>query len=413
MRAENKPLTPEERLLVLGARIRPDAEEAAEMKDVLQEDLRWEALMRDGDRLGVHALLYRHLSSPPFVAPVPRHVIETLKNVYRLQSLRNLKIYGQVGRLLGAFQDEAVPVVLLKGAHLAWWVYGDIGLRPLSDIDILCRHEEEERACGVMHRLGYGQKEAHPQSALHERLTWAGTSHLPPFWKPGCVSVDLHLDLYPRASRGRDHMKGIWERTCVRNIDGRNAGTLSPEDNILFLAHHLAKHLAVSRVRLTWFCDIREAILLSGRAMDWETLFARAGGLEVAADVGPIFQLLERHWKTPIGTTGPSGSSDRLSITDIMAPGRENGVRLRARAALVRRVARSAGRPAAALFLFKHLFPAPRHLIHRYDLDRPWKVVLFYCIHPYRLLKRAAKGGAHIVRAKLHKRLRGRIMGHR
>jgi Uncharacterised nucleotidyltransferase len=48
-----------------------------------------------------------------------------------------------------------VPVLLLKGAALAYQVYARSCLRAMVDLDLLVRPDEVEHACVVMRDLGY------------------------------------------------------------------------------------------------------------------------------------------------------------------------------------------------------------------------------------------------------------------
>jgi hypothetical protein len=64
-------------------------------------------------------------------------------------------LYRQLKEILIEFNKNNIPVILLKGAHLAQFVYGNIALRLMSDIDLLVKKEDLGCACAIIIKYGY------------------------------------------------------------------------------------------------------------------------------------------------------------------------------------------------------------------------------------------------------------------
>jgi len=102
----------------------------------------WEDLVQQSIRQGVTPLIYHRVKKLGPGLSVPSNVLKRLRESYLQSSARNLRLYHQLGKLLLILQREDIPVILLKGAHLAEIVYGNIAVRPMADIDLLVRQED-------------------------------------------------------------------------------------------------------------------------------------------------------------------------------------------------------------------------------------------------------------------------------
>lgn len=170
------------------------------------------------------------------------------------------------GRLLSALEalreallQQKLQTVVLKGAALLRTEYeGQLGLRPLSDVDLLVREDELRRFEALLREQGFRRS---GESAG--------------FFSSGEARIDLHTDLVgarriPRRARAaRFDLPGLWERSTPL---GQLAGpfrALAPEDQFLHLAVHGQKH---SFVRLIWLMDLA----LVSRRVSWPTLWSRA-----------------------------------------------------------------------------------------------------------------------------------------
>jgi hypothetical protein len=171
----------------------------------------------------------------------------------------NGALFAELLGLRSALQKEGIRALLLKGGALTTTAYGgQLGLRPLSDLDLLVKESELPVV----------------QRALLERGFREATSSGTLLTKGG-IMFDLHTDLV-NASRIRRRAlafqfdpETIWTKAVALDPGEPTFLILSPAHQFLHLAVHALKH---SFSRLIWFLDLA----LVARQLDWEELLLQA-----------------------------------------------------------------------------------------------------------------------------------------
>jgi hypothetical protein len=278
--------------------------------------------------------------------------------------------YAATRPLLTALDAAGIPVIVLKGAALAETLYADPGLRPFSDIDLLIRPADVDRARQVLAACGYRPERplwADDEAAHDCQLTYA----LPRALGDGePLVVELHWNLVnnDRLLRAtRIDTKPLWAASETATVAGQPVRVLGATHTLLHLCIHLAGHslqapmsvrdiaaLLDSRqgARVDWQRLARDARRFGVAAMTYAglQLAARARGARVPAPVlralrprGPRRVLLDR-WAAALarGKPVPEALSGVLLPLLLDTPG-------------------AAGRALAAT-----LFPPPRWLSDRY-----------------------------------------------
>lgn len=386
-------LPSESLILILASKVNLSFNDTAQMEVLLRGDINWHRIMADSAMLGVQPLLYKHLSQPEFSPYVPPDVLASLKGLYHKESLRNIRIYGLIERLLRAFDDAHISLVLLKGAFLCRWIYRDIALRPMSDIDLLCREGEAESVKTRLGELGFFQKTVYP-SPFHERLYAVDRGwHLKPFYNSKRAMLEIHFSIFPNVPQGFAQMERVWESVGRHEANGLSISCLAPADLILYLCLHLVHHLHLGQWRLYWFCDIHEAVAHYGDSIEWERLFATAASLGVANEVRSILHLLGDHWNSNLPAV--VGDFERLSMVDLLRnrllKGHEEAQRAVIRGQLHKLAMLNdiSGWRNRVYFLWKLVFPSRENLIGRYHPSNSLSFCLTYLIHPFVMVKRA------------------------
>ena len=80
-----------------------------------------------------------------------------------------------IADVASAMAQVGVPFLVLKGAALAHLVYGDSGLRPMRDVDLLIRKADAGRARDVLTRCGFSMSGAAVPSHHHHLRGMART----------------------------------------------------------------------------------------------------------------------------------------------------------------------------------------------------------------------------------------------
>ena len=78
----------------------------------------------------------------------------------------NIKFYDAYGKILSKFEEHNIQHIPLKGIYLAEWLYKDIGLRLLSDIDLLVKVSDGQKCIQLLMELGYKYEHQPVVSAL-------------------------------------------------------------------------------------------------------------------------------------------------------------------------------------------------------------------------------------------------------
>jgi hypothetical protein len=218
----------------------------------------------------VRPLLWNRLRQKGLDQAVPIQVAEELREAFRRNTLDNLRLYGDLRRLLSTLKPDGIPLILLKGIFLADAVYCNIGLREMNDIDVLARAADLARITEILTGMGYT-----PLQPICMDIALKTQHHLPGMLKPGHALFEVHWNL---TSPGKSYCidpGSLWERAVPVHIAGCDALALSPEDLLLHLCLHTSyQHQFAFGLRP--FCDIAETISRFGSAFDWQTTAERA-----------------------------------------------------------------------------------------------------------------------------------------
>lgn len=230
----------------------------------------WRALLALAARQRVRPLFWQRLKEKGLRDGLPPAVADALAAAARRQALYNLRAYGELRTLLARLAEERIPVILLKGVHLAATVYPDRGGREMSDIDLLARPGDLRRIAEHLQALGYGSSKP-----LAAEITLQVNHHLPPLIKAGQAVFEIHWNLMGPEEWGYVPPEGFWERATAVDIDGNAALALSAEDLLLHLCHHATYHHRCE-FGLRPCCDIAAVIDHFGPALAWGRLVERA-----------------------------------------------------------------------------------------------------------------------------------------
>jgi hypothetical protein len=242
-----------------------DATRSVELEHLSDAD--WEALLQLARRQGVAPLLYWRFKTASPGPNVPHNVVQELREAFLLCATRNVRLYHDLTQVLTALQD--MPVIVLKGAHLAKVVYDNIALRPMDDVDLLVR--ETDLASIEKKLLGIGYMRSGTKRLVVSH-------HLPAFIKPDAVTIEVHktiVRLIDDYKNQHDPFKididEIWAGARAATIAGVKTLVLSPTDLLLHLCLHTSYHHRFG-IGLRAFCDIAATIRHYGDEMDWEQL---------------------------------------------------------------------------------------------------------------------------------------------
>ncbi|HXP87640.1 MAG TPA: nucleotidyltransferase family protein [Bryobacteraceae bacterium] len=238
--------------------------------------LDWAALIELAREHLVLPLLTRALNGSQ---AAPADVLIRLRESFKDSARSNLALSSELIRLLEAFQSAGVPVVPLKGPTLAEHLYGDVTLRSFSDLDLLIQRADVLRVKSLLESRGYRltsplhwNSESAVLRARDSQLTFSEPERR--------IAIDVHWRLLPEYYPAALETQHVWRDLRTIAFAGRQIPALRPEQLLLFLAAHGAKH---HWERLGWICDVACLIRAETNAetnaepnMDWDLPFREA-----------------------------------------------------------------------------------------------------------------------------------------
>ncbi|OGW51713.1 MAG: hypothetical protein A2Y81_09575 [Nitrospirae bacterium RBG_13_43_8] len=287
-------LSNENRLLLLCARPKILENDVAQVKHLISLSINWNNILDSAFSQGIAPFLYNCLKTIQEKRLIPQEAMDQLKKAYHENVARNMYLYAELLRIINAFRDKGVKVIVLKGAALAKIVYKDIGLRSMTDIDLLVKKEDLPYAKEIMSGLGYVPK----MRLLSEEWFTKNHYHLPAYiHREKSLIVEIHWHITGKTFNNID-IKKWFERARCTKFDGCQVFTPSPEDMIIHLCLHLYNHGYHSKMIWRELCDISETLNLYRGEIDWMLFQKEVNDCGLHRPVYSILYLAKNFYKT-------------------------------------------------------------------------------------------------------------------
>lgn len=256
-----------------------------DLRACLDVPLDWLRVLALAEHHGVTPPLYGALRETPDA--VPPATLDELSRRYQHNARRNLSFAAELIRILDCLESHAIEAMPYKGPALAQAVYGDLALREFSDLDILVRPADVPRALEALKPLGFSpsllltpsEQRAYLRSGYEYTLDGPSGKNL----------LEIQWAIVPRFYAVDFDMDGFFERSSPADVAGRPVKTLSPEDLLLVLCVHAAKH---AWIRLCWLRDI--AGLVESQPLNWDAVLSQARELGIERILGVSLTLASR-----------------------------------------------------------------------------------------------------------------------
>lgn len=383
-------LRPDARLLLLGARVRPEPVADLEVAALTSGAVDWPALVDLAVREGTAPLLHSHLRRLGVLERLPPAASRRLAEVARGVWAANAVLARHWGEASAALRQAGVETLTLKGMALANIVYAEPGLRPMADVDLLVRPADRAIALATLRALGYrtpGEAaDLHGASRSFAELVRDGTR----------VDLHWHAARYLRFEGivKVDH-DGLWNRARpLVTPEGRSL-MLSPEDLLLHLVLHLT--LGSDFARVLWYADIDAVVRRFAGELDWERLIAEADRWRIRTLTGWTLGVVAGSFGTPL----PSGLLARLGQGRLRRAAVAKCIGASTPPSLEGALEDTRVYPAQTLLMDRAsdvlrvfewtFFPSATWLRHHYALVSPWQAPLYRAVHPLRVCWLAAR----------------------
>jgi len=254
----------EDKVLLLCACVNLTDDNRQQLIGYLKGEIDFDYLVAAAGRGQILPLLYHHLKR--FNERVPEDVLARLKGGYLNNLARSLKIFKEYTKLVALLNSEGIDVVPLKGPVVAEVVYGDMALRATSDMDVLVKEEDLDRARDLVIKDGYKERGADKDYNLKYARKY---QHHLEFTKN--VYLELHWNI-GRFRIYRFHPQVLWEDVAVYNVQGQPIKFLSPTANLIQRFYRVLEDPF-----LKGLVDISELLKRFYGEIDWGDLYRKMG----------------------------------------------------------------------------------------------------------------------------------------
>jgi len=213
----------------------------------------WDRVIETAKNHAVLPLVHRYLNLE-CPGAVPADGMAKLRTQWQFIALYNRQLAAGLVRLMGLLKASGIGAVTFKGPVLAAMAYGSIELRQFSDLDILVRQADLPRVAEILTAEGY--------LSPHTRREGLATGYFQEnedafFAAGGMGAVDVHWKITPRSFRFAPDEETFWRRAHAVDLEFGTVMAIAPEDLLLYLCVHGAKH---GWVALGSICDVAETI---------------------------------------------------------------------------------------------------------------------------------------------------------
>ena len=235
------------------------------------EEIPWDGFLRLVRGLGLSPFLAYLLKEQPL--GLPDAVRQQLFEGGRANTLHQLRRLAALREIAASLEGAHIPLIVLKGMALAYIAYPDPYCRSMSDVDLLVRLADLEKAAELVRSLGFRES---TEVDLMERFRPAAESRdcFALMSSDGQVQIEIHGSLPSLAQFGIDS-DSLWERSLLATLGGVQVGVLCPESFLQHICLHIGPyhHYLGS---LQGLLDVRFYLEKNGKEADWGALTERS-----------------------------------------------------------------------------------------------------------------------------------------
>lgn len=244
-------LAPEENLFLLLCSLNSTLEHKYEIVTMVREIKDWDHFLKITNELGIIAQCWYILYKTNNLTRLPARYQKLLHSAYLKSLTFNEFIFGHLKGIIMLAKKEAIKIVILKGLALEKTVYGNLGIRQISDIDILVEKQKAMPLRSLLIKNGYYTPPL--ISPLHKKILPYLRNHLPAMLKNG-ASVEIHVSLFDEKENSLTDE--LFKTAFVLIEDDNEIHYPQPQMHFLYLVKHLDHHEKTKELQLKSFVDL-------------------------------------------------------------------------------------------------------------------------------------------------------------
>lgn len=230
-------------------------------------------------------LLYRRWPAEP------GQIVGLGQRAYCATWNRNRERMAQLIEIAAGFREAGIRWMALKGAALALRQYVDLGLRAMSDVDVLIQPKDLSRAVLLLHRAGYRAEEDATAAAI---LRQARVRHAWQFFGEPDWNLDLHWRPVSRCY-SPEVTRMFWDQAEAVRFGDNEILVPSPSDQLF--------HVCVHGLQWDWSRKIRwiaDALSVLRAPMNWAHMSQLAESSGMSFRLAEALTFLLERFQAPI-----------------------------------------------------------------------------------------------------------------
>jgi hypothetical protein len=368
-----------EELLLLGLCHLAFTEELKErLKELTLDVSNWKNFTSLASGHGVAALTYHNLEKLGLLQYVPSDTADMLRNSLMISLSRNTRNAETMTEVLRLLNGNNIKSVLLKGLALELMLYGNTGIRQMTDIDVLMTREDCLKARTIL--LDNGFISLPVKSVFHRSIISYIGKHLPTLIK-GSFRIELHHELFTSEKK---ELTGIfYDSSREAELNGEKAFLPEPQIFFLYLIKHLNMHEMNNESQLRLYTDLVVLIEKFPDDILSDTLILYAEKAGMSEILGRKLGILRDFWEISF----PEYLNELISeYYDTASFGRfifflkspKDNQPLYQPAFYRSMIREIPGFHRKLLFISGDLFPTLSFMKKRYRCSKGWQAVLYY-----------------------------------
>ena len=279
-------LRPEERILLDSLRLSWSEQEKVRLAQNISAVDDWDYFIERAVDTYLGTTVYVRLVKQLNLS-FPVHVLKVLESMYFQVLVKNTQLVQAHEEISEMCNELALSHIPLKGIHFLKESFAnDIGIRQLSDIDVLFQLEVAEKVHNNLLSLGYLSYLTMPV-----RISKLLRNPTPYNYSKNGVTLDVHYALN-RLESFDISMSEVW-KSAVKS-ESTFEYHLGTEDQLIHLCTHAFLHMKIYDLKQISFLDI--VTLLSSEKVNWELLKIKMSQFNCEEEIASILFLTNQYF---------------------------------------------------------------------------------------------------------------------
>ena len=192
----------------------------------------------------------------------------SFQQAYNKAVRKNVMLDVERTAIFAEFERRGIWYMPLKGALLKE-LYPEIGMREMSDNDILFDVKSRNETREIMLNRGYKAKHF-------------GTSHCDEYLKPPIYNYELHITFFTANQRSMHQYYINIKQKLIKDLDNGYGYHFSDEDFYVYMIAHEYKHYSGGGTGLRSLLDCYVFLQNKGDSLDWAYIHEQTKELDIA-----------------------------------------------------------------------------------------------------------------------------------